>query len=328
MNYIELNTPTRSDTPRMESLIDKEQSLRKQVASRLIGNGGILVSVFLCFLTAIVVTTDVSLSLASLKSLSTDFFLLLFCTYASYVCCADSGTKAGRLSKIYQETYKKFIETKQGIINNKTHCILGDFCKDYIATELKNAKTYYLVTAGIDYEEYIREYSSKDDDDIDALDGLTAVQKKAIMSANAVKPIKLYPEQIMRHGGSNIRHSPLSFSPESRALVTYIVKFVSGAGIAIGVTLTVLNDVAASNWTVFVMLSVRLGSVLYNCFSGYKSGYENIVIHSVRYMEEQISLMQQAIIYAENAERLRTNESKSEHISVDSSGTGADHSES
>ena len=121
------------------------------------------------------------------------------------------------------------------------------------------------------------------------------------MSANAVKPIKLYPEQIIRQGGSNSRRSPLLISPEVRLRANYIIKFFAIVSITLGMSLIALNDVTSSSWTIFVMIIVKLGSVLFNCFSGYKTGYENIVIHKVNYMNEQISLMQQAIVF--DAER-------------------------
>ena len=290
-----------SASSRLDSVIEREQNVRRRVARSIAGYGGVMVSIFLMFITVMVITTDVTVSLESIAHLSTEFFLLLFCSYASYICCSDSGTKAGTLSTIYIETVNKFKEIHQTIIDKKIHLILGDFCKDYIATELKNAKTYYLVSAGIDYDEYIGKYSSLEDSEILEVSGLSTAQKKALMSANAVKPIKLYPEQIIRQGGSNSRRSPLFISPEVRKRANYIVKFFSIICITLGMSLIALNDVTSSSWTIFVMIIVKLGSVLFNCFSGFKTGYENIAIHKVSYMNEQISLMQQAIVF--DAER-------------------------
>lgn len=314
-----------SAVSRLDNVIDREQNIRKKVARSIAGYGGVMVSIFLMFITVMVITTDVTISLESIEHLSTDFFLLLFCSYASYICCSDSGAKAGKLSTIYKETVKKFNELQQKLIDGKIHFILGDFCKEYIATELKNAKTYYLVSAGVDYDEYIGKYSNLDDTDIEAISGLSTTQKEALMSANAVKPIKLYPEQIIRAGGANSRHSPLRISPEVRRRAIYLFKFFSIVGIALGMSLIALNEVTSSSWTIFVMIIIKLGSVLYNCFSGYKCGYENIVIHSVNYMTEQISLMQQAIIFA--AER-KDNYVENKHICTNEVRIGSGDSES
>ena len=197
MNRIEVPSSTPIEQPsRIGQLVEKEQGVRKVLVKSIVGYGGIAVSMFLMFITVMVVTTDITLSWSNIAHLSTDFFLLLFCSYASYVCCTDSGTKAGKLSQLYTSTVEKFDALKQRIIDTKIHCILGDFCKEYIATELKNAKTYYLVSAGIDYDEYIGKYSSLEDEDILGLSGLSSAQKKALMSANAVKPISYTPNRL------------------------------------------------------------------------------------------------------------------------------------
>ena len=314
-------------TPKIEQLITRDQSLRKRVSKTIFGYGGIAVSLFLCLVTIMVVTTDITISVRSAAEFSVDFFLLLFCSYASYICCSDSGMKAGKDSSLYIDTIKDFENTKQGIIKNKTHCILGDFCKDYIATELKDAKTYYLVSAGIDYDEYIKKYASLEDADIDMIGGLSTAQKKAIKSANAIKPIKLSPERIIRQGGSNIRVSPLSISPGTRRGISYSVKFVTSMAVAFGMSYIFLDELSDPSWATFVLVCIKVGSVLYNCFSGYKCGYENIVIHSVQFMQEQISLMQQAEIYA--AERYnKNNETQSESVCLDADGTGERDTES
>lgn len=303
MNRIEVpeSTPKETSTSRFEQIVEKEQGVRKWMAKSVVGYGGIAISMFLMFITVMVVTTDITLSWSSIARLSTDFFLLLFCSYASYICCADSGAKAGKISKAYTDVVKKIESLQQSLIDKKIHCILGDFCKEYIATELKNAKTYYLVMAGIDYDEYIAKYSKLEDEQINGLNNLSAAQKKALISANAVRPIKLSPEQIIKQGGSGLRRSPLYLSPVTRKRANYIIKFVSIVAISLGMSLIAFNDISGSSWSIFVKICVKLGSVLYNCFSGYKNGYENIVVHSVSYMQEQISLMQQAIVF--HAER-------------------------
>ena len=323
MNRIEPSTRVGDNSPtptsKIEQFINREQGVRKRVVKSMFEYGGIAVSLFLCLITIMVVTTDITISVRSAAEFSVDFFLLLFCSYASYICCSDSGMKSGKASNLYVETLKKFEDIKQGIIKNKTHCILGDFCKDYIATELKNAKTYYLVSAGIDYEEYIKRYASLEDSDIDMINGLSAVQKKAIKSANAVKPIKLSPERIIRQGGSNLRVSPLAISPGTRRNISYSVKFVTSMAVTLGMSYIFLEELTNPSWATFVLICIKVGSVLYNCFSGYKCGYENIVIHSVQFMQEQISLMQQAEIYAE---RYMNNETQSQSVSSHTDGAG------
>ena len=324
MNRIEIPSENKSSTSRLQKAFDVERDIKNLARKSLVGYGGIFVSLFLMLITIIAVTTDISISVDSIKELSTEFFLLFFCSYAAYICCSDSGSKAGKQTQAYIDTIAKFESTHQTIVTNKIFCILGDFCKEYIATELKNAKTRYLVLAGIDYDEYIGKYSRLEDAEILELSGLSTVQKKALMSANAVKPLKLSPEQITRHGSANIRYSPLLLSPALIMGVKYTVKFITSLLIVIGMSYIVFNNMEEPTWADFALVCVKSGSVLYNCFSGYKCGYENIVIHSVNYMNEQISLMQQAIAF--NAEREKNVEDK--HICADEIRVGSGDCES
>lgn len=323
MNRIEVPMSTPTDTQsKIEQIVDREQGLRKWMVKSVVGYGGIAISMFLMFVTVMVVTTEMTISLESLAKLGTDFFLLLFCSYASYICCADSGYKAGKSSSLYITTLNKFDTLQQSLIDRKIHCILGEFCKQYIATELRNARTYYLVMAGVEYDEYVKKYLPLEITQIERLPGFSVAQKRALISANAVKPIRLYPEQIISHGGAHSRRSPLQISPDERRRKNYIAKFISIVAISLGMSLIVLNDIQGSSWTIFVMICVKLGSVIYNCFSGYKNGYENIVIHSVAFMKEQISFMQQAIVFYED--RNEDNENvESKYICVDKIGAGS-----
>jgi hypothetical protein len=313
-----------SASSRLQNAFEIEQDIKSAVKNGILGYGGIIVSILFAFITIVAVSTDISISVESINELSSEFFLLFFCSYASYICCADSGKKAGKISKIYTDTINKFDEIHRMMVDNKIHCILGDFCRDYIAQELKNARSRYLVSVGIEYDEYIAKYASLDDQEIKELEGLSLTQKKALISANGVKPIKLSPEQITRHESAYIRHSPLLISPSVMMGAKCTVKFITSFIIVICLGRIVLTDIGGGSWASFALVCVKFSSVLYNCFSGYKSGYENVVVHAVNYKNEQISLMQQAIAYkAEREEYV-----KSEYIGSDTVGAGTGDSES
>lgn len=325
MNRITMPTgENTSASSRLQNAFEIEQDIKSAVKNGILGYGGIIVSILFAFITIVAVSTDISISVESINELSSEFFLLFFCSYASYICCADSGKKAGKISKIYMDTINKFDEIHRMLVDNKIHCILGDFCREYIAEELKNARSRYLVSVGIEYDEYIAKYASLDDQEIKELEGLSTAQKKALMSANAVKPIKLSPEQITRHESAYIRHSPLLISPSVMMGAKCTVKFITSFIIVICLGRIVLTDIGGGTWASFALICVKFSSVLYNCFSGYKSGYENVVVHAVNFKNEQISLMQQAIAY--KAERKE--DVKSEYIGSDTVGAGTGDRES
>jgi hypothetical protein len=275
----------------------KFEDTKKRIAKGFINYGGIFVSVCLMFAVIMIVTTDVKVgSLKDLADLGMDFFLLLFCAYASYISCADSGTRAGLTTDIYTATLANFNEWKDKMVKENMQVKLADFCRNYILDDLKNVRMSYLAVVGLSYEQY-QNYTAMDDKEIDALPGLSNAQKKAIKKANNTKPITLKPESIMRHGKEAYHRSPLDMSPETRKSINYVVKFAQSSLIAFGMSIIALDIVSDPSWVVFATVCFKLVSVIYNCFSGYRTGYTNIVVDSVNYMNAQIDLMQQATLY-------------------------------
>lgn len=279
--------------------IIKFDDTKKRLAKGFINYGGIFVSVCLMFAVVMIVTTDVKVSsIKDLADLGMDFFLLLFCAYASYISCSDSGMRAGLATDIYTETLKNFYEWKEKIVKGNMQVKLAEFCRNYILDDLKNVRMSYLAVVGLSYEQY-ETYMTMDDKEIDALPGLSNAQKKAIKKANHTKPITLKPESILRHGKGAYHRSPLEMSPETRKNINYAVKFVQSSLIAFGMSIIALDIVSDPSWIVFATVCFKLVSVIFNCFSGYRTGYSNIVVDSVNYMNAQIDLMQQAILYIE-----------------------------
>lgn len=277
----------------------KFEDTKKRLAKGFINYGGIFVSVCLMFAVIMIVTTDVKVgSLKDLADLGMDFFLLLFCAYASYISCADSGTRSGLATETYTETLAKFNEWKDKIVKGNMQVKLAEFCRNYILDDLKNVRMSYLAVVGLSYQQY-ETYMKMDDKEIDALPTLTNAQKKAVKKCNSIKPITLKPESIMRHGKGAYHRSPLEMSPETRKSINYVVKFAQSSLIAFGMSIIALDIVTDPSWVVFATVCFKLVSVIYNCFSGYRTGYANIVVDSVNYMNAQIDLMQQAVAYIE-----------------------------
>ena len=112
----------------------KLEETKKKLAKGFINYGGIFVSVCLMFAVVVIVTTDVKVgSIKDIADLGMDFFLLLFCAYASYISCADSGTRAGLATDAYTETLAKFNEWKDKIVKGNMQVKLAEFCRRMLA---------------------------------------------------------------------------------------------------------------------------------------------------------------------------------------------------
>lgn len=255
--------------------------------------------IFIMFTVVAVTTTEITIrTFEDFAGFALDFFLLLFCSYAMYVNCADSGMRAGLKTDTYKKGIEAFNASKQKIIDLKFQVKLYDFCRFYIKTELESIRNTILAVIGFSYDVYSQEWMCKDKEYV-LKSELTSAQKKAIIKANAVEPIHLTPEMIMRRGRTLGKRSPLGITPEAKKGINFGVKFFNTFVTAFLLSIIALQVVTEPTWTVVASCIFKLLAIVLNGFSGYKFGYENIVIDTVDYMEGQEDLMKQAIDYIE-----------------------------
>ena len=284
----------------LEKMTIELDATKRRFSKTFLNNIGFFMGAFLIFAVIVIMTTDIHIvSFEEITSLSLDFFLLLFCSYSMYVCCADSGTKAGLSAHTYNEAVEKFNAMKKRIVESQMQTRLNEFCNRYIEDELKDTRMSILAVVGFSYEEYKEKYMRLDGAGVDAIKELTKAQKKAIKKANKVKPVKLTPELVMRQGRNSHRRSPLEVNPADKKNILFGVKFLEISALSIGVSMIALDVIIEPSWIIFASVCLKLISVIMNGFGGYKTGYENIVIDTVNYMNGQTDLMQQAIQYIE-----------------------------
>ena len=271
--------------------------VKKRFTKTFMNNIGLFMGVFLIFAVIVIMTTDIHLvSFQELASLGLDFFLLLFCSYFMYICCADTGTKAGLATNIYNTTLEQFESTKKKIIEGQMQSRLFEFCQHYVAEEMKSIRTTILSVVGISHADYKEKYMAIDRKSRKALP-LTRAQKKAIKRANRVDPVKLTPEMIMRHGRTSHRRSPLGVNPAEKKRMIFGMKFVQISLISVGMSMIALDVIVEPSWVIVASVALKLVTIIANGFSGYIACYDNIVGYSVNFMSDQIDLMEQAIHY-------------------------------
>lgn len=276
------------------------ESAKKKITKTFMNNLGFFMGAFLIFAVIVIMTTDIRIvSLADITSLGLDFFLLLFCSYSMYVCCADSGTKAGLSTTIYTETMEKYEVMKKSILESQMQTRMSEFCNHYIADELKNTKMAVLAPVGFSYEEYLEKYSLLDNPAVDAMTCLSASQKKAVKKANKVKPVRLSPEMILRKDRNSHTRSPLDRNPSMKKSITFGTEFIRIGILSVFMSMIALDVIVEPSWIIFASVCLKLVSVIVNGFGGYSTGYDNIVVDTVNYVNGQIDLMQQAIQYIE-----------------------------
>lgn len=296
MEKIETQRSSRAES--FEQSLVSEHNTKKKVQKSLLNNAGIFVGVFLIFAVIVIVTTDIRItSFEEIAALGLDFFLLLFCSYSMYVNASDSGMRHGLQSELYLSSLDRFSTNKKSIIDAQRQTRLHEFCRYYIDDELKNARMSVLAVVGFGYKEYRKKWLGLDEETIEKDPKLSKVQKAALIKANAIKPVKLTPEMIMKRGRGSNRRAPLGTKPETKKSINFGAKFASTFLISLIMSIIVLDMVVEPTWVIFASCMLKLLAVVMNGFTGYKFGYENIVFDTVNYMDDQTDLMNQAMQY-------------------------------
>ena len=296
--------PTSSPAPQghiMNDIIMLEQSGKKRIMNSITNNARTLMIIFILFVVVVVMTTDIRfVTVSDLKNLGLEFFLLLFCSYAMYVYCADGGSNAGFATESYQNAVQRFTDLKQKIINEMLYPRLNEFCAYYAAEELKKTRMQYLLVASITYEEYLEKYSKLTRAEINALDGITKIQKKAIIHANRVRQIRFTPDMMTTmQGKSFFARFSLYATPKARRYFSFSAKLVKMTFLSVGMSLIALEVILEPSWIVFAEVCMKLATVVLHGFDGHKMGFINIAVDTVNYTEQQSDFMQQAIQYIE-----------------------------
>lgn len=280
------------------SSIERMNKGQKKITKTILNNTGMIVGFFIIFVVIVVFTTDVRLT-GALKwaELGLVFFILLFCSYSMYVNYANSGTQAGKKSNVFTDSLSAYNSKKQDIIDKKYQSRLSEFCRYYIKEELRNSRTSVLSEVGIDFDVYEEKYIGKDKKHLIADTSLSKTQVAAILQANRITPIKLTPEMIMKRGRGNNSREPLGMKPETKKRIHLGTKFVTTCITSFLTGIIVLDVIINPTWATFVACCLKVLLVALNGFFGYKMGYENIVIDTVEYMNDQVDLMNQLVQY-------------------------------
>lgn len=284
-----------SSVSKLENRVLSDNYRRKKALRSFFNKAGIFAGTFILLAVVVIVTTDAKLvTVQDFAEFALDFFLLLFCSYSMYVSCSDSGMRNGLQSEVYIKACQDHAESKKRIVEQKRQLYMHDFCRHYIAEEIKGVRSFVLANVALPYETYEVAYLGKDDAEIEGNEALSRVQKKAILSANAVEPIKLTPDMIMKRGRGGGRRSPLGMPPEQKKVINYAVKLGTSFLISLAISMIVLEVVVEPTWTLIATCFIKLLTVALNGFFGYKFGYENIVIDAANYIEDQVDLLHQA----------------------------------
>lgn len=286
-----------------ESAVSELNDVKKQFKKTFLGNAGIIIGVFLALVGSLTMLTDIKItSFGDVANLSMRYFVLLFVSYQMYVNTSDSGARRGLLSEAYTSSRDKYFGLKDKVIAGGLQGKLPTFCAEYIKRELKNTRTVIVATIGMSYEEF-EEYLSRDEESVKNDKTLSKVQRKTIIKAMKVVPIKLTPDMIMQAGARGNR-SPLGVNPHRKKAAVFGTKFLTTAFTTIFVASLAFEIVAAPTVETVLYTLTSIVPMVLNGFTGYKFGYENIVFDTVNYTDAQSSVIEEFLKETQNGDKI------------------------
>lgn len=278
------------------------QKVKKTVTKSVTDGISIIAAIFLVFIAIVVFMTDIDITDLDLKmilSISSTIVILWFCSFGMYANCADAGGKNGKKNDQYIDAVNKYNGLKDDIIKqDSTASRLSEFCEWYILDELISTRKRILATCSISYEDYELKYIGKGKKDLKSY-SLTKKERKAILAANAVKPIKLNPDSIMRIGRDSAknRRKPMGVAPATKKSVFIGWKAISSLTMSLFISSLIFEVVATPTWATFAQLCMKLLPIGWSAFRGFFMGYKNVVIDTVNYVQDQSNLMERCLKY-------------------------------
>ena len=270
-------------------LTDKTKT--KGFVKGFLNNAGIFLSIFLTFAMMIITNANIGIaSIEDIKALTVEGLIVFLGTYTVYISCSDTGMRHGTLTAVYKAAVERYETLKTSTINNIPDETVFAFCKDYTEKELENTRRLVLSSTGITYAEYLEKWLGKSKKSVNESD-LSEVQKKAVINANKLKTMPLTPSMLIKKDMKIDRMKPLGTSPQAKRNASYVKKLIFAV-----LTTAFIHFIIYKIQTdpLFVIISeccTILINVLINGYSGYMSGYKNIIIDSVSYMDNQSDLL-------------------------------------
>ena len=277
------------------------ERVRKKTVGALKSRLNLIMGMFIVISVIIILTTDLKLTSAfDAAAIGLTLFVIAFGSYLMYVNSASAGAKGGSETSAYRQAIKRHAELRDEIISKKLLGRLSQFCVEYIAEELKNTRVSILISAGFSYEGYEAEWLGKGKETVLADEKLTDAHKKAIISANNVKPITLTSDMIFKSNRVQGTRSPLSVNPQKAKTINYSVKLVQILALSAIPSIIVMEVSGGFTWASLAQILIKILPMVSNAFLGYEYGWKNITVDTVNYLTDQSDLMCEFLTSCEN----------------------------
>jgi hypothetical protein len=222
------------------------------------------------------------------------FYLILM--YVLFFSMQSTGIQDGQVQDVYKETRGKYNTLREGIRSDSELETLQDFCDDYVVTELRLARTKILRAASIPYAMFEEKWLDTEE----ALPkNISRKKRLAILVARKLKPITLTPDMLLNCGSLHVSRSPLGANPNVKLAGRTTAHLLPRTVLMFLVADMMVNVIAEPTWETLITCIIRCFVGLAYAASGYETGYKNIVDDTVHFVEKQITLLSQYVLWTQ-----------------------------
>lgn len=271
----------------------------KKSARGIFKNFSLILAAFAMVVLVALVFADVSFeaTLSWKWAVKLVFYLILM--YVLFFSMQSTGIQDGQAQDIYTETRGKYNTLREGIRSDSELETLQDFCDDYVITELRLARTKILRAASIPYTMFEEKWLDTEEP---LPKNISRKKRLAILVARKLKPITLTPDMLLNCGSLKIGRAPLGATPAARLAFRTMQKMIPRTAMTFLVTDIAINVITQPSWETLItgLMMCFVGAMC--AYEGYESGYKNIVDDTVEYVNRQVNILSQYVIWIKKRE--------------------------
>ncbi len=269
----------------------------KKLSRTIASNGSLIVAMLAIIVASMVFFTDIDGGFQINASFSPSLVILFSCCVIEYFSTKQMGTAEG----MREECYIKAMKEHRHYADESQKCggieQLGRFCSEYAKNDLRRRKISLLNQVGMEYDEYESKYMLLSKRELPS--SLPRTVKKAVVTANAMKAIKLSQDNLLFFVAEDGMKLLLSPNKKERMRdVSFIVPTVISTFFAASLVIEVAQNLSFA--TVAACL-VKVLCIVLNGVKGYQNGYYNIVDDHVQCANARVFLLKEYLSWAEKA---------------------------
>lgn len=279
-----------------ELLDDELETGGRRVSKTVLKNFSTIVAVMAMVVLMTMIFADVNVCTTFTLQWAAKLVFYLACMYVLFFSMLSTGIQDGKAQTVYDKVIAAYKEIRESIRNDHELEALQEWCDEFIETELKNARIKLLRAASIPYTVFVEKYLEGHEP---IPNNISLKKQRAIKKALKLKPIKLTPDMLLNCGSLHVSRSPLGANPNVKLAGRTTAHLLPRTVLMFLVADMVVSVIAEPTWETLITGIIMCFVGLACAASGYETGYKNIVDDTVHFVEKQINLLSQYVLWTQ-----------------------------